>query len=340
MRGLFVIGIALTALAGRAIAGDLSGAIPAKAAPAPYYEWTGFYVGGHVAYSLGRGTSTLSDPIPTAVGDSFSSLYGGVQGGYNYVFPSRLFLGAEADISFPNFFEDGSMYMGGTPQGTTVTDQIDYIATLRSRFGYAFDHWLIYGTGGFAWSQARFGETPGVSNVEDTILLTRTGWALGLGAELAIAPGWSARIEYLYDRFGTVAGVFPSGTAYQSVFDMNSLQLGLNYKLGASDPSAAAPASSDSSLIARDAWNIHGQATFVEQGYPAFRSPYEGANSLAGGGQAQNTVSATAFVGFRPWDGTEIYVNPEITQGFGLSETFGIAGFPSTEAQKATFPMP
>ena len=59
------------------------------------------------------------------------------------------------------------IFTGGTAQGTTVTDQIDYIATLRGRFGYAFDRWLIYGTGGFAWSQARFGETPGVASDED-----------------------------------------------------------------------------------------------------------------------------------------------------------------------------
>jgi high affinity Mn2+ porin len=45
-------------------------------------------------------------------------------------------------------------------------------------------------------------------------------------------------------------------------------------------------------------------------------------------------------MGFRPWDGTEIYVTPEITQGFGLSTTRGVAGFPSMEAQKASFPMP
>ena len=127
------------------------------------------------------------------------------------------------------------LYGSERPQGTTVTDQIDYIATLRGRFGYAFDHWLIYGTGGFAWSQARFGETPGVASDEDKILLTRTGWTLGLGAEVAIAPDWTARIEYLYDDFGTVAGVFPSGTGYQSVFDINTLRLGLDYKLGSAD---------------------------------------------------------------------------------------------------------
>jgi high affinity Mn2+ porin len=304
------------------------------------YDWSGFYVGGHVGYSLGEASRTLSDPAPTGVGGSFSSLYGGVQGGFNYVFSSRVLLGAEADITFPNFFEDGSIFTGGTALGTTVSDQIDYIATLRGRAGYAFDHWLVYGTGGFAWSQARFGESPGVASTEDKILLTRTGWTLGAGAEVAIAPNWTAQLEYLYDDFGSAAGIFPSGTGYRSAFDMQSLRLGLNYRLGASNADTPAYNSGDQWLLAPDNWNVHGQFTAVEQGYPAFRSPYEGANSLSGANQAQNTVSATAFVGFRPWDGTDIYINPEITQGFGLSDTLGIAGFPNFEAQKAAFPAP
>ena len=325
-----VIGVAL-ATAEKALAADdvmLTKAAPASSNGWAADNWTGFYVGGHVAGSQGRGTSTLSDPNPFSVGNSFGSLYGGVQAGYNYVFPSRLLLGAEADITFPNFqtYADGLIFTGGTAQGTTVTDQIDYIATLRGRFGYAFDHWLIYATGGFAWSQARFGET-NASGDEDLILLTRTGWTLGLGAEVAIAPDWTVRIEYLYDRFGAVAGVFPSGTGYQSVFDIDTLRVGLNYKLGVSDADMTAR-SSDPWPIARGNWNIHGQFTSIEQGYPAFHSPYEGANSLSGGSQAQNTESATAFIGYRPADGTEIYINPELTQGDGLSTTHGIAGFP------------
>ena len=338
-----IVGMTL-ATAGGAAADDI---MATKAAPIQYavpstYDWTGFYVGGHVGLSWGRGTSTLSNPNPISVGDSFGSLYGGLQAGYNYVLPSRLLLGAEADITFPNFQTgaDGLIFTGGTVQGTTVTDQIDYIATLRGRFGYAFDRWLIYGTGGFAWSQARFGETPGVASSEDLILLTRTGWTLGLGAEVAIAPDWTARIEYLYDRFGTVAGVFPSGTGYGSVFDINTLRFGLNYKLGVADAGTPANAGSDPWPIAPGSWNVHGQFTFIEQGYPAFHSPYEGANSLSGASQAKNTVSATGFIGYRPWDGTDIYINPEITQGFGLSDTLGIAAFPNMEAQKASFPMP
>jgi high affinity Mn2+ porin len=342
MKGVLVAGVSLIALASRAHANDLSGSMPVKApvAPAPYYDWTGFYVGGHVAYSLGRVNSTLSDPDPAALSNSFGSLYGGVQAGYNYVSPSRLLLGIETDITFPNFLENGAIFTKATPRGTTITDQIDYIATLRGRFGYAFDHWLIYGTGGFAWSQARFGETLGIAGDEDKILVTRTGWALGLGTEVAIAPDWTARIEYLYNRFGTVAGVFPSGTGYQSLFDVQTLRLGLDRKLGWADAGAPVNASSDPRPIALGVWNVHGQFTFIEQGYPAFHSPYEGPNSLSGANQAKDTASATAFIGYRPWESTDIYINPEITQGFGLSDTFGVAGFPNTEAQKASFPMP
>jgi len=93
-------------------------------------------------------------------------------------------------------------------------------------------------------------------------------------------------------------------------------------------------------LLASGDWNVHGQFTFIEQGYGAFHSPYFGNQSFYPGGQIQNTTSATAAIGMRPWAGTEIYVNPEFYQGFGLSETFGAAGFPDGEAQKAGFPTP
>ena len=78
---------------------------------------------------------------------------------------------------------------------------------------------------------------------------------------------------------------------------------------------------------------IHGQVTFTLQGDPDFRSPYEGANSLRPG-QRKETFDGTLFVGVQPWRGGELWVNPEVDQGFGLSNTLGIAGFPSAEAYK------
>jgi high affinity Mn2+ porin len=81
------------------------------------------------------------------------------------------------------------------------------------------------------------------------------------------------------------------------------------------------------------AFAIHGQATFTVQATPGFRAPYDGGNSLTPN-QAQQTFDATLFAGVRPWRGGEIWINPEIDQGFGLSNTLGVAGFPSAEAYK------
>ena len=90
----------------------------------------------------------------------------------------------------------------------------------------------------------------------------------------------------------------------------------------------------------RCSWEIHGQSTFIFQGYPPFNSPYEGANSLPGGGQSRETWTVSAFLGVRLWQGGELYYNPELLQGFGLADTVGAAGFPNGEAQKSNFPFP
>ncbi|MEI9990632.1 MAG: carbohydrate porin [Rhizomicrobium sp.] len=95
---------------------------------------------------------------------------------------------------------------------------------------------------------------------------------------------------------------------------------------------AAAPALADDAVP--ETWSLHGQATFVWQFQPAFRSPFQGANSLNPVANGRETFDLTLFAGARLWDGGEAYVNPEIDQGFGLSNTLGAAGFPSGEAYK------
>jgi high affinity Mn2+ porin len=322
---------------GLAKAADLAKAPIAQAAG---FDWSGWYIGGQVGYSRGNGRDMLFDPAPTSADTTFGSIFGGMQFGYNYLLPSRLLFGIEGDISFPNYLDDGIVASRPTP-ASSVTEKLDFVSTVRGRVGYAFDHWLFYATGGFAWSQARFLADSDATGNEDKILRMRQGWALGAGAELAIAPGWTARLEYLYDRFGKASGTFPSGTGYESAaVDLSSIRLGLNRKLDWTEKAASSSSVHDSWAIDPSSWNVHGQLTFIEQGYPGFRSPYQGANSLTGSSQIQNTTSATAFLGFRPWDGTEIYVNPELMQGFGLSNTLGVAGFPNGEAQKSDFPQP
>jgi len=74
---------------------------------------------------------------------------------------------------------------------------------------------------------------------------------------------------------------------------------------------------------------------FLPQGYPAFRSPYAGANSLPGGRTTPGNLDHDGpFSAFRLWQGAEFYFDPELAQGFAINGTLGLAGFPNGEAQK------
>ncbi len=97
---------------------------------------------------------------------------------------------------------------------------------------------------------------------------------------------------------------------------------------------AAAIADDGPAAVQDQAWAIHAQATVVDQAHLAFAAPYAGANSLASKAEGRETLDITLFAGLRPWRGAEVWLNPEIDQGFGLSNTLGVAGFPSGEAYK------
>ena len=79
---------------------------------------------------------------------------------------------------------------------------------------------------------------------------------------------------------------------------------------------------------------LHGQFTSVSQYHPSFRSAFQGPNSLDPGSRGDTTNDVTLYLGVRPWGGAEIWLDPEVDQGFGLSNTLGVAGFTSGEAYK------
>src|ERR1700738_1149435 len=201
MRNAFVLGyVAFAALDGAQAAAAADLALPVLPAQ---FNWTGLYVGGHVGYSRGDARFTIFDPAPGPSASRFGGLFGGVQAGYNYVLPSRILLGVETDISFPNYLgQDDRAWTRIRPDGSEVFHQIDYVATARGRIGYVFDRWMVYGTGGFAWSQGRFKQSPGLDVNDDKDLKMLTGWAAGAGAELATGSGWSTRLEYFFTLCG------------------------------------------------------------------------------------------------------------------------------------------
>jgi hypothetical protein len=93
-------------------------------------------------------------------------------------------------------------------------------------------------------------------------------------------------------------------------------------------------AAGDTQTSAAEDWAVHGQTTFVAQYHPRFPALFSGPNSLTPKNQARETYDLTLYAGVRPWSGAELWVNPELDQGFGLSTTLGVAGFTSGEAYK------
>ena len=160
------------------------------------------------------------------------------------------------------------------------------------------------------------------------------GWAAGAGVEVPIAPHWTARLEYLFTDYGTSSVLFANaGQRFTSDFSLQELRAGLNYQFG-NDPLAAVAVPAAPAAPATDRVNFHGQTTFVWQGYPAIRSPFAGPNSLPGSGEGRETFDTTLYAGVRLWQGAELWIDPEIDQGFGLMDSHGAAGFPSAEAYK------
>jgi high affinity Mn2+ porin len=298
-----------------------------------------FYAGAHVGLMFGTATATLNDPIGSAVAggtNPYGALFGGVQGGWEYVTPSRLMLGIELDFSFPNY-EDASKVLSyrATSSGY-VSEEYEWLATLRGRVGYDFGRFTPYLTGGIAWASTRFSRIDLTTGNEDgNPSNIRLGYALGAGIDYRLDPRWSVRAEYLYTKLGWTGFTFASAPSrYDAQYDLQRIRFGMNYRFGQ-------PEEDDKKADDRGpgTFEVHGQSVFVYQGYPPIRALYDGPNSLPAVGQSRETWGTSAFIGVRLWKGGELYYNPELLQGYGVGLSAGAGGFPNGEAQRA-FPYP
>jgi high affinity Mn2+ porin len=117
----------------------------------------------------------------------------------------------------------------------------------------------------------------------------------------------------------------------------------LGARAGAAEPTPS-PSDAPTATPAPERLSIHGQATDVQQYHGAYTAAYSGAQSLYAGRETAKTDDATLFLGVRIGKSVELYVDPEIDQGFGLGQpatnglpavgSIGAAGFFSAEAYK------
>jgi high affinity Mn2+ porin len=321
--------------------------------------WNGFYAGGNVGYVFSGNSAYSTDPsgVPSSgttsiVGEEhidsahqFGPLSGGFQAGYNHVFASGFMLGAEADFSFPAILRSNLLQNIAALGPSVVNDNIQIYGSLGGRIGYASGDWLIYGTGGFAYDRDRLNTTDyATGTIDDNNYFWRPGWMAGAGVELMLTENLSAKFEYAFFDFARANTYLPvAGENYNSNLKFQTLRLGLNYHFGDNPFAPAAPGTPAGILppSLRDNFSVHAQTTIIAQGDAPFPAAYSGPNSLNQFGEVRDTFSVTGFFGFKdPYEGTEFYYNPEPFQGFGLTNTHGLAGFSNIEAQKAGYDFP
>jgi opacity protein-like surface antigen len=228
--------------------------------PAPLYDWSGFYIGGHAGYRWadasfsGSGYTVQSFPgfgtgdVP-ASNASFRPNGGlvGVQAGVNFMISPSVLAGFEGDWSWASAKRSiASTVAGELTDGLGFISQsapeleLTWQATIRGRLGVVNGPWLFYGTAGVAFIHARWSETAALI-FEDLVppraatwtdRKTLAGFVGGVGIEYMYAANWIGRIEYLYENFGDfdVRHSIVLQTGKLDIGDVHKLRVAISYK--------------------------------------------------------------------------------------------------------------
>ena len=237
----FLLGtVALIALGATvpALAADLAARPYTKAAPAvyaPIYNWTGFYIGGHVGAAFGN-DNTFNGLV---VGNNNDARFlGGVQVGADYQFAPNWVLGVEGQFSWLG----GNNNVVTFPNGYAYTNDQRGLGSVTGRIGYTWGPALLYVKGGYAYSDNR--ETLLLASVPQAFAFDhnhRDGYTVGAGLEYMFAQNWSAKAEYQYYDFGKTNFVTPPVlTTFGSTRnDEHTFKVGLNYRFNWGGPVVA-----------------------------------------------------------------------------------------------------
>ncbi len=234
---------ALMALAGPAISADLkTPAYKARPAIAPIWNWSGCFVGGHVAGLWAKSTEWIVRTPNGAFfgqslgGHAIDSWIGGAQAGCDYQFSGGFVIGIQGDYAWAD--AQGS-HDSALEFGVAYHSKVRSLASVTGRVGYAWDRFLGYVRGGGAWERDDYWATTIVLGTAYTARETRPGWTVGVGGEYAFSNFLSAFVEYNYYDFGSrliaftpqVAGL---GPAYLDIKETKStVRAGLNFRFGA-----------------------------------------------------------------------------------------------------------
>jgi outer membrane immunogenic protein len=241
MKRLIVACVAVAGLSvgfsGAAAAADLS---PVYTGPAPLpFTWTGVYFGGNAGYGWQSSSDdiVLTNPSATTVGLKESGGFVGIQMGYNYQI-GLLVLGLEGDVQAANIKNSFTRVIDPAGDSLNASGNVDEFGTIRGRIGAAFDHFLVYATGGAALggisNTLNVTSTGGFASLQNDS--TQLGYTIGGGVEYAVDQNWSIKGEYQYISFGSES-LSPAGTANtvattsnSITTDIHTVRIGVNWR--------------------------------------------------------------------------------------------------------------
>jgi outer membrane immunogenic protein len=228
MRRAWLVGFGLLAFsvsANPVAAAELAVApVHKKAAAAPVFSWTGSYVGVHAGYGWGW-TRQYDAGDPSPKWDINGWIAGGTIG-YNWQFGNAWVAGLEADASWSEIEGSHGSFPGWGCASACVTN-VEWFGTVRGRIGPTVDRLFAYATGGLAFGEVKSGILPCGATFCGSE--TRVGWTAGAGIEYAIAPKWSAKIEYLYVDLGKFSYGGPVDFAARAPFSL--VRAGVNFRM-------------------------------------------------------------------------------------------------------------
>ena len=246
----------------RALAADLPPAPPVVSEYRPVatpFTWTGCYLGANGGWHRGSDQITTASSLNnfppggaafidgiTPITYNPSGATAGAQVGCNGQL-GYFVAGLEGDANWMTGTATRTLVFGANAVGINPADFLlnqtkgSFLATARARLGVAFDRVLFYATGGAAFGALRAVDTLGtfggaaISTVNSSI--SRVGWTVGGGVEVAFWDNWTLKAEYLYVDLGTfdvpiacqVICIDANDTTVHHKYTDNIFRVGLNY---------------------------------------------------------------------------------------------------------------
>jgi outer membrane immunogenic protein len=237
---LTTVSLGVLGLVSPALGADLPYA-KAPTIAAPVYDWTGVYVG--VFGGGGYGNHNVNNANgQSGTFTDFTANYsstGGVAGGeIGYDWQSGNYLvGVAGDVFWSGIKgNDSNQFFAGAFPGVTGidADNLRWGGTLRARGGIAFDRWLLFFTGGYAFGDIQHTNTDATTNLVDKFTVHANGLTAGGGFEYAITNNVIGKFEYRYYNFNGYNRPNPPNGAipYTTESTYSVVTIGLDFKFG------------------------------------------------------------------------------------------------------------